>query len=81
MIKVLSASLIAAAVLLSACGAKNDANEKNFASTISADLDRNGLLCIGPTLGGRPLYFPSVYRNSALSDQSETPNGRATCRA
>ena len=52
MIKVLSASLIAAAVLLSACSAKNDANEKNFASTISADLDHNGLLCIGPTLGG-----------------------------
>jgi hypothetical protein len=44
MIKVLSASLIAAAVLLSACSAKNDANEKNFASTISANLERDGLL-------------------------------------
>ena len=73
MIKVLSASLIAAAVLLSACSAKNEANEKNFASTISENLERDGLLCIGPTLGGRPLDFPSVYWNSFFSEQSEAP--------
>ena len=30
-------------------------------------------MCIGPTVGGRPRYFPSVYRNSVLSDPSETP--------
>lgn len=69
--KALSVSLFATAVLLAGCGSKNDANEKNFARTVSARLDSSGLLCITPTPAGRAMTFPAVYPNSWLGNPAE----------
>jgi len=61
--KVLSVSLIAGTILLAACGSKNDANEADFAKTISQRLDASGALCITPRPGGASMTFPAVYPN------------------
>ena len=73
MFKPLSLSLVAAAVMLAGCGSKNDATEKNFARTISEQLDQSGFLCIGSIHGSRPLDFPSAYSNSIFTSPLEAP--------
>ena len=61
---------VSAALLVAACGKKNDASESHLGDAISADMKTSrGLLCLNRS-GRGPYAFPSVYSNRELNEYS-----------
>jgi hypothetical protein len=61
---------VSAALLVAACGKKNDASESSLGDAISADMKTNrGLLCLNRS-GRGPYAFPSAYSNRDLNEYS-----------
>ncbi|SAK75211.1 hypothetical protein AWB79_04432 [Caballeronia hypogeia] len=63
---------VSAALLVAACGKKNDASESHLGDAISADMKTSrGLLCLNRS-GRGPYAFPSVYSNRDLNEYSSS---------
>ncbi|WP_232519243.1 hypothetical protein [Caballeronia insecticola] len=61
---------VSVALLVAACGKKNDASESSLGNAISADMKTNrGLLCLNRS-GRGPYAFPSAYSNRDLNEYS-----------
>ncbi|MDR5762896.1 hypothetical protein [Caballeronia sp. LZ035] len=59
---------LSAALLVAACGKKNDASESSLGDAISADMKTSrGQLCLDRS-GRGPYTFPSVYSNQDLNE-------------
>jgi hypothetical protein len=64
---------VSAALLVAACGKKNDANESSLGDAISADMKTSrGLLCLNRS-GRGPYTFPSVYSVRDFNEYSAAP--------
>ena len=64
---------VSAALLVAACGKKNDASESSLGDAISADMKTSrGLLCLNRS-GRGPYMFPSVYSVRDLNEYSAAP--------
>lgn len=64
-------AVVLGATMLTACGSKEDANEKNFAAAMTQYFDHKGDLCLGVT------RWPLDLSEAEVKSMDKNPNGQA----